>query len=78
VGNRLGEFRNEAGERLDAEAFFAEAYLIEEYGDEAIEAVADMSKEGREAYVGAIEDRLADGGDDAPDPRTALDKVMEN
>lgn len=57
VGSFLDEFRSEAEEELD-DAFYATAYLIGEYGEEAIEAVTEMSEEERREYVVDIEDRL--------------------
>lgn len=76
IGQQLGHYRSRASDEADVSAFYVVSYLIEEYGDEAIEEVSEMSKEERDAYVGAIEDRLAD--DDNADPRTALNDIMEN
>lgn len=76
VGSQLGHYRSRAADEV-GDAFYAVAYLIEEYGDDAIEEVAEMSKEERKEYVGAIEKRLADDDENA-DPQSALQDVMEN
>ncbi|PHQ44484.1 hypothetical protein DJ68_18240 [Halorubrum sp. C3] len=75
MGTQLGKYRDRAAKEL-GDGFYAIAYLIEEYGDEAIEEVAELSEEERDAYVGEIEIRI-DDNDDA-DPRSALQDVMES
>ena len=57
IGSLIGSFRSDATDEFD-DAFYAMAYLIEEYGDNAIEEVGEMSKQERREYVGDIEDRL--------------------
>lgn len=72
VGAQLGHYRSRANDELEY-GFVAVCYLIEEYGDDAIEAVSEMSKEEQKEYVGAVETRIADDNEQEPDPRDALD-----
>lgn len=78
VGQLLSRFRGDAKEHMD-DSFYALAYLLEEYGDQAIEEVAELSKEEQKEYVGAIEIRLSDDDEQEPDPRAALEgNVLNN
>lgn len=72
IGKLLGDYRSRANDELEY-GFVAVAYLLEEYGDQALEEVAEMDKEDREQYVKNIEIRLSDDDDEEPDPRDGLD-----
>jgi hypothetical protein len=67
VGRQVNDFLNDANEEMDC-GWYALSYLIEEYGDEAIEVTAEWEREKAEEFVGEIEERLyqqtwGDGGD---------------
>ena len=57
VGMQLNNFRTKADEEVEA-SWYVLAYLIQEYGDDALEEVKAMDQESREEYVKEIEDRL--------------------
>ncbi|MUW14646.1 hypothetical protein GJ633_08175 [Halorubrum sp. CBA1125] len=59
VGMQLSDFQRNASETDGiSESFYALAYLVEEYGEGAIEEVAEMDEAEQKEFVGEIEDRL--------------------